>query len=255
MSLIAVGSWRGVGTTTSALVLAAAAASRGERSWLVEADPAGGVLASRAPGLGGVNSLGRVAFESAGETAARSLDFSARPLGRVDVITGPWDSFQAWSAIATPRTPWVDALRRLDGTVIVDVGSLRGGSVPSWPIIERADALVMVTSPEPATLTSTVAWMDAKGQSAPGVAGLSLDTARLLVVDAPTASGERFDASVSTELGSRLVGWWPWEPKVIDHLHRGGSLDHKSIRRFALVRSADSTLGELLGNRPTGVVA
>lgn len=254
MSIIAVGSWRGIGTTTSALLLAAAAASRGEDSWLVEADPAGGVLASRAPDLAGVNSLGRVAFESVGDTAVRALAGSARPLGRVSVITGPWDSFQAWSAVATPRTPWFDALRRLDGTVVVDVGSLRGGSVPSWPIIERADALVMVTTPEPAALTSTVAWMDAKGQSAPGVAGLSLDTARLLVVDSPTASGERFDVSVSTELGSRLVGWWPWEPKVIDHLHRGGSLDHKSIRRFALVRSASATVGELLGNHTAEVV-
>lgn len=255
MSLIAVGSWRGTGTTTSALLLAAAAANGGEQAWLVEADPAGGVLASRAPGLAGVNSLGRVAFEPASETAVRSLDGSARPLGRVSVVTGPWDSFQAWSAVATPRTPWVDALRRLDGTVVVDVGSLRGGSVPSWPIIERADVLVMVTTPEPAALTSTVAWMDAKGQSAPGVAGLSLDTARLLVVDAPTASGERFDVSVSTELGSRLVGWWPWEPKVVDHLHRGGSLDHKSIRRFALVRSAVGTLGELISSRAAAGVA
>ncbi len=255
MTLIAVGSWRGTGATTSALLLAAAAATGGEPVWLVEADPSGGVLTSRAPDLAGVNSLGRVAFESVGETANRALEACARPLGRVNVVAGPWDSFQAWSAIATPRTPWVDALRRLDGTVVVDVGSLRGGSVPSWPIIERADALVMVTMPEPAALTSTVAWMDAKGQSAPGIAGLSLDTARLLVVDAPLASGERFDVSVSSELGSRFVGWWPWEPKVVDHLYRGGSLDHKSIRRFALVRAATATVGALLGDRMPEVVA
>ncbi|MEM1335690.1 MAG: hypothetical protein AAGG08_19770 [Actinomycetota bacterium] len=200
-----------------------------------------------------MNSLGRVAFESAGETPAAALEGAARPLGRVAVVTAPWDSFQAWSAIASPRVPWVDALRRLDGTVVIDVGSLRNGSVPSWTIIERADALVMVTTPEPAALTSTVAWMDAKGQSAPGVAGMSLDTARVLVVDAPTAAGERFDVSVSSELGSRLVGWWPWEPKVINHLHRGGSLDHRSIRRFSLVRAASATATDLVGDRTMGI--
>ena len=255
MTLIAVGSWRGTGTTTSALLLAAAVAAGGDQSWFVEADPAGGVLASRATDLAGCNSLGRVAFDPIGESAVRALEASARRLGRVNVVTGPWDSFQAWSAIASPRTPWVDALRRLDGTVVVDVGSLRGGSVPTWPIIERADVLVMVTTPEPAALTSTVAWIDSKGQSAPGVAGLSLDTARLLVVDAPIASAERFDRSVAGELGTRLVGWWPWEPKVIDHLHRGGSLDHRSIRRFALVRSAVSTMGGLLGSQSAEVLA
>lgn len=253
--MIAVGSWRGIGTTTSALLIAAAAAARGDDAWLVEADAAGGVLASRAPDLAGCNSLGRVAFESSSETARRALEGSARRLGRVSVLTAPWDSFQAWSAVASPRTPWVDALRRLDGTVVVDVGSLRGGSVPGWWIVERADVLVMVTSPEPASLTSTVAWMDAKGQSAPGVAGLSLDTARLLVVDSPIMSGERFEPSVGGELGGRLVGWWPWEPKVVDHLHRGGSLDHRSIRRFALVRSALSTVSDLLGVDSAEVVS
>lgn len=245
MTLIAVGSWRGTGATTSALLLASAFAERARASWLVEADAAGGVLASRAPDLAGLNSLGRVAFESTGETAQRSLEASARRLGRVSVVTAPWDSFQAWSSIASPRMPWIDALRRLDGPVVVDVGSLRGGSVPTWSIIERADVFVMVSSPEPASLTSTVAWMDAKGQSAPGVAGLSLDTSRVLVVDAPLASGEQFDPSVGSELGGRLVGWWPWEPKVVDHVHRGGSLDHRSVRRFALVRSAMATADAL----------
>ena len=62
-TLIAVGSWRGVGASTSALLLAAGAAAAGEQAWLIEADPAGGVLASRADGLaGGMAGLVRVAF-------------------------------------------------------------------------------------------------------------------------------------------------------------------------------------------------
>ncbi|MEM1334448.1 MAG: hypothetical protein AAGG08_13430, partial [Actinomycetota bacterium] len=176
---------------------------------------------------------------------------SARRLGGINVITAPWDSFQAWSALVSPRRSWIDALRRLDGHVFVDVGSLRGGDVPSWRIVEQADAIVMVTNPEPAALTATVAWMDAKGQSAPGVAGLSLDTARLLVVDAP-GSVEQFGSVVADELGERFVGWWSWEPKVVDHVLRGGSLDHRAVRRHDLVASALSTVDVLTGSSEVG---
>jgi MinD-like ATPase involved in chromosome partitioning or flagellar assembly len=246
VTIVAVGSWRGVGTSTTALLLAAAGALDGRPAWLVEADPGGGVLTSRAPDLSGVDSLGAVAFGPHHDRPDRLLEYASRPLGQMRVVTAPWDSFKAWSAVASPRRPWLDGLRRLDGLVVVDVGSLRGGDVPAWQIVERADALVMVTSPEPAALTSTVAWMDAKGQSAPGVAGLSLDTSRLVVVDAPILSAERFGPSVAGELGDRLVGWWPWDPKVVDHVHRGGSLDHRSIRRSDLPAAARSTVDRLM---------
>ena len=249
-TLIAVGSWRGIGASTSALLLAAGAAATGEHAWLIEADPAGAVLASRADELaGGLAGLERVAFHSSGEPLRRELEGAARRLGDVSVVTGAWDSFQAWATVASPRQPWVEGLRRLDGVVVVDVGSLRGGGVPTWPIVEMADVVLMVTSPEPGSLTSTVAWMDAKGQSAPRVQGLSLDTSRLLVVDAPVATGARFTSDVAAELGGRFAGWWPWEPKVIDHLHRGGSLDHRAIRRFTLPRAVTATLSSLVRDR------
>lgn len=246
MTVIAVGSWRGIGASTTSLLLASAVAVRGRDSWLVEADPAGGVLASRAPALAGVDSLGRVAFTPSEERIEVALQASARRLGPVSAVTAPWDSFQAWSAIASPRRPWVDALRRVGDVVVVDVGSLRGGDVPSWPIIERADVLVMVSNPDPAALTSTVAWMDAKGQSAPGVTGLSLDTSRLVVVDTSDHSTERFGPDVADELGGRLAGWWDWDSKVVDHVLRGGSLDHRAVRRHALVAAATSTFDRLI---------
>jgi len=251
VTVIAVGSWRGIGASTTALLLASAAAMRGHDAWLVEADPAGGVLASRAPALSGVDSLGRVAFTRSDERVETVLQGSSRRLGPVNVVTAPWDSFQAWSAIASPRRPWAEALRRLGGLVVVDVGSLRGGAIPSWPIIERADALVMVTNPDAAGLTSTVAWMDAKGQSAPGVAGLSLDTSRLVVVDTPGGSTEQFGPNVADELNGRMVGWWDWEPRVVDHVLRGGSLDHRAIRRHDLVGAAASTLDHLIDGTVT----
>ena len=247
MTVIAVGSWRGVGASTTALLLASAAATFGYESWLIEADPAGGVLACRAPALTGVDSLARVAFMPSDEPMPATLLASARRLGPVRVVTGPWDSFQAWSAVASPRRIWVDALRRVGDVVVVDVGSLRGGQVPSWPIIERADTLVMVTNPDAAALTSTVAWMDAKGQSAPGVAGLSLDTARLVVVDSPAGVTERFGPQIAGELDGRLAGWWDWEPRVVDHVLRGGSLDHRAVRRHDLAITAIATLDGLVG--------
>jgi MinD-like ATPase involved in chromosome partitioning or flagellar assembly len=251
VTVITVGSWRGLGASTTALLLASAAATRGHESWLVEADPAGGVLASRAPALAGVDSLGRVAFMPSDEPVVATLQASARRLGSVSVVTGPWDSFQAWSAIASPRRLWADALRRLGDVVVVDVGSMRGGHVPSWPIIERSDLLVMVTNPDAAALTATAAWMDAKGQAAPGVAGLSLDTARLVVVDTPGGSTERFGPAVADELDGRLAGWWDWEPRVVDHVLRSGSLDHRSVRRHDLTHTAVSTLEVLLAGTVT----
>ena len=62
--IIAVGSWRGTGATTAALLAGACLAVADEAgAWLVEADPAGGVLAGRmhiaAQSVGG---LERVAF-------------------------------------------------------------------------------------------------------------------------------------------------------------------------------------------------
>ena len=44
--IVSVGSWRGTGTTTAALLCAVAAADE-QPVWLIEADPAGGVLAGR----------------------------------------------------------------------------------------------------------------------------------------------------------------------------------------------------------------
>lgn len=246
MTVIAVTSWRGVGTTTTGLLLAAAVAASGSEAWFVEADAAGGVLASRADGLDTSGGLERVAFAASDEPAHRSLANCARRLGQVNVVTGSWDPFQAWSTIASPRRPWVAGLARLDGTVVVDVGSMRGGNVPAWRVLDIADVVLVVATPEPASLTATVSWIDSKGQTSPGLAGLSTQP-RLVVVDAPLTTGERFGPDVAGELGDRLVGWWPWEPKVIDHIHRGGGLDHRSIRRFALPRAAHATVESLLG--------
>jgi len=245
MSVIAVGTWRGTGATTAALALAAAHATSGQRSWMVESDPAGGVLTARCPGWQPRTvGLEEVAFRTDMPDITAVLEAAATPLGQVSVVTNSWDPFQAWSNVASPRVQWADQLRRLGGTVFVDVGSIRNDS-PAWSVIEVADALILCTSSEPASLTATVAWMDNRGKVAANARGLASDTSRLLVIDAPLSAGERFDHTVGSEIGSRFAGWWPWEPRVVDHLHRGGSLDHRSIRKFALPRAAVATVAAL----------
>ena len=45
--IVGIGTWRGSGATTTSLALAGTLAARGVPTWLVEADPAGGVLSAR----------------------------------------------------------------------------------------------------------------------------------------------------------------------------------------------------------------
>jgi MinD-like ATPase involved in chromosome partitioning or flagellar assembly len=240
VTVISIGTWRGLGATTSALMLAAGAASA-EPTWMIEADPAGGVLQARSTLLAGATkTLEHVAFEH-----DCKVDAAAQPLAGTNVVIGPADSFRAWSSIASPRTNWIDQLRRVSGTVIIDIGSLRG-STPVWRIIEQSDVVLMCTTSEPASLVSTLAWMDAKGQSAPGVGGLSASSARLVVVDAPTGSGERFTSSqVQHEIGDRLAGWLPWQPTVVDAILRGATVSHRRLRGQLLTSAARATMAKV----------
>ena len=94
--IIAVGSWRGTGTTTTALLLAACLALRDDsESWLIEADPAGGAIAGRmqlsAHTIGGLERVAypteRVApvdaFESVAHKGDRVEDMAFSP-GQLD---------------------------------------------------------------------------------------------------------------------------------------------------------------------------
>jgi hypothetical protein len=130
---------------------------------------------------------------------------------------------------------------------VIDVGSLRGGPVPAWRLCDLADVVVLCATADPVSLVSTLAWIDAKGQSAPGVGGLPVSRARLLVVDAPAVGVERFRAEqVAGEAGDRLVGWWPWEPHVVDAVLRGATLEHRSLRRRTLTCAALATAAAVL---------
>lgn len=228
--MIVVGGWRGVGTTTTALLLAAALAERMGEGWLVEADPTGGTLAGRIPmpawSIGG---LERLTF--ADPVAPVEVADVACRLGRLGVVAAPADPFRAHSCHWT-HAPWRDVLDGLAGPVVVEIGRLFPGT-PVWPVLERADHVLIVTSPEVSSAVSATEWVRTGGRMSPLDPGLATP-ARLVVVDAP--SGVGFPSSaLAADLGGSLAGWLPWDPPAVDLVHRGCRLDDRRLRRSALV--------------------
>ncbi len=234
--IVAVGSWRGVGATTTALLLAASLAERDGGAWLIEADPAGGVLAGRmrtAPhAIGG---LERVAFASGAHTTLEAFDSAAQVVGALRVVTAPADPFRAF-ACHHPRVPWVHALRELRGSVVVDVGRMRSGT-PIWPLLRSADAVLVISSPEVSAAVATADWIESGGRISPADPGLVGADLRVAIVDAP--GGVRFSHTTLTHaMADRLAGWLPWEADAVDLLHRGAAPTDRRLRNSAVMNEA-----------------
>jgi MinD-like ATPase involved in chromosome partitioning or flagellar assembly len=234
--IVAVSSWRGIGATTAALALAACAARDTDGAWLVEADPAGGTLAGRmrfAPTT--VGGLERVAFPNDRCSLVEALHDIAHHDGRLRIVTAPADPFRA-HACHRPRVAWVEALTELSGTVVIDIGRMRAGS-PAWPVVQRADVLLAVTSPEVSAAVAAGEWLSAEGRVAPTEPGFDGTTARLVVVDSP--GGLAFARSgLLADLADGCAGWLPWDPAAVDLLHRGATADDRRLARSPLVTAA-----------------
>ena len=244
--IAAVTSWRGVGTSTTALLLAHAVAEQGP-AWFIEADPAGGVLSGRvhlAPhALGG---LERVAFPVDASSADVLLQDAAHSVGGLRIVAAPTDPFRA-HACHLPRLPWQPALRSLDGDVVVDAGRLRAGGVAT-SLLLLADVVVVVTSPEVCAAVGTAEWIAAGGRVSPDDDGLG--DARLTVVAVDQPTGIAFGRSaLEAEFGARWGGWLPWEPPTVDLVHRGASLDDRRLRRSALVPAVRHLAGSIFSER------
>lgn len=234
--IVAVGAWRGMGASVTALALAAAAAvDEPEGAWLVEADPAGGVLAGRVHlGQFAVGGLEQVAFPSERVAAIATLHEVSQRVGDVSVVAAPADPFRAF-ACHQLRVPWASSLRELPGTVVVDVGRLRVGS-PAWPLLHIADELLLVCSPEVTAVVASHDWVRNGGRVGPGEAGIEPERCRLVVVDAP--SGVSFPSTgLLADLGTTCAGWLPWEPSAVDLLHRGASLNDRRLRKSPFANS------------------
>lgn len=236
--IIAVGSWRGVGATTTALLAAAGLASADDAgAWLIEADPAGGALAGRirCPGhtIGG---LERVAFPTERGAPAEAFAAVAHSVAGVRVVTAPVDPFRAFSC-HQPRMPWATALRDLPGSVVVDVGRLGAGS-PVHAVLSQVDALVVVASPEISAAVSAAEWLQAGGRVSPADVGLPEGKARLVFVESP--GGIAFPrATLSAELGVQCAGWLPWDTAMVDLVHRGAAATDRRYRRSPLAAAVN----------------
>ena len=233
--IVTVGTWRGGGATTTALLLAGAMS--GETStWLIEADPAGGVLGGRvhfeSHEIGG---LEQIAFNAEADTPSALFERVALRLGEVRVVGSPADPFRSY-ACHSPRTPWQAMLRDLDGDVVVDVGRIRAGT-PAWSLVSAGDVLVLVLTPEVSAAVASSEWVMAGGRVAHDTNPLDDTVVRLAVVDMP--GGIAFPReTLRAELGEHWGAWLPWEPETVDLVHRGATLGDRRLRRSALVDAA-----------------
>ena len=236
--IVAVGSWRGVGATTTALLVATCLAAADEQgAWLVEADPAGGSIAGRMQlqphTIGG---LEQVAFPTERGSVVEAMHAVAHSDGNLRVVSAPADPFRAY-ACHQPRMPWASALHDLPGAVVVDVGRLRA-STPVWPLLHQADIILLVSSPEVSSAVAGAEWVHAGGRVSPTDPGLTNGNARLVFVDAP--GGMAFPgATLQAELREQCAGFLPWEPATVDLVHRGAAATARRLRRSALMAAVN----------------
>ena len=242
--IIGVGSWRGLGATTTALAIAASMAADGEHPWLIEADPAGGVLAARLTiDHAHAGSLERLAFPITRSTTIDRFEQAAAHVAGIRVITAPGDGFRAWGC-HLPRLAWPAMLRELDAPVVVDVGRLHGGG-PTAALLSQLDQLLLVANPDTVSLAATMQWADSLGTSSPSDAAMSLDLTRVVVVDAPIVAERVGRTEAQTELGDRYAGWLPWVPDTVQLLHRGAGFSDRRVRRQALAQATDHLVIQL----------
>ena len=235
MSLICLASQKGApGATLTALALAASwPTGGGRRVALVEADPAGGVLAIRY-GLGvepGLVSLAAVVRAGRHRGVDGVWDHAQElPGGRGAVVCpdGPEQVHSALRAAGTPVARWLAGLGGVD--VIVDVGRLGPGS-PARPFVAAADVVLMVARPD-------VEQLQPAARNLQVLAGERRPVAWVLVGARPHGPVE-----VEDVYGFDVAG-------VIAHDRRGadaveGSGTRKRIERSALMRSATSLAADL----------
>lgn len=234
--------WRGSGATTAALAMAMTTAMRLDHPvWLVEADPAGGVLAARLGIDTQVSGLEHLAFPvgTASRTDATSDWFAgaAAISGHLRLIPAPGDAFRAWSC-HTPRTDWVRALCDLDGDVVIDLGRMRSGS-PIGALLDRLDLLLLVSADDVASVAAAVEWAEARGQVAPQADALAHDITRIVVADTPGSPEPISWSSAHDELGDRIIGRLPWSPETAAAVNRGAPISPRHLRRDRLFTAVE----------------
>jgi len=224
--MIAVASVRSGGATTLALCLAACT----EDAVVVEADPAGGVLALRY-GLG--REPGLITLASTHGPAPDLAAHCQLLPGGLATVVAPESPERAAQVLAS-------AGRRLSATlvaegprtVVVDVGRLWASS-PAAVLAAAAEVALVVARPRAEELVAAAEVVRFLGERA-GI---------VLAGDGPYRPSE-----VADELGCWVFGPLAWDPRAAAALAEGGS--PAALARSGLVRSARALARTVIGDPP-----
>jgi hypothetical protein len=234
MTLFALASCHGSpGATTTVVGLAAAWTSATGRDVLVvEADPDGGVLASRFDGLRADRTLADVVVDVRRAFDRNAVLASARTLwDTVPVIVAPPSAEQSHAALSAGGDRFAAGLAAADLDVLVDVGRLTARS-PALHLARRAVATIFVTQPTfeaAAVLAARVPELTPHG----------CEPQVLLIGDRPYEPQE-FERAVGAPVGAVL----PFDQRAAALLS-GGTGSERMLRRSLLWRAMGDVASRL----------
>lgn len=235
MPVIALGSLRSCGVTTTALALATAW-PKDRSAMLVECDPAGGTLIAT---LGLAPEPGIVSLAAAARRPLppHALLDHAQPLtGNSSVVVAPPSADHTRGALSHLGDQ-LSALGELEHDVLVDCGRLDPGS-PALAVFAQAAIPLLVIRPAlPDLHTVATSFERAAGPFA------SVRTIGLVLIGASSYSDREIKEALSTEIMASL----PHDPQSATRIGHAAA-SHSTLARTPLVRST-CTLANALVDR------
>lgn len=235
MTVVAVGSaGASPGVSALAVGLGQARARRGGRIVLVEADPAGGRLASRF-GLPPEPSLLSFVADARRGPSAEVLFASTKLVGRLPVVTCPADPRLARHALVEGGGTLADCLRthRVDG--VLDLGRIDDES-PALALAARADVVLLLTRPRTDEVQALVFRRDLLRE-------VGCEPQLVTVGDQPHSPAE-----VAEVVGIPLLATWPDDP--VASALCGGRFTSKHLARSRLWRTTLALADRLFDATP-----
>lgn len=234
MTVVALGSVKASPGVTTAAVALAAVWPQGSPVMLVEADPDGGVMASR-HGLQETPGMSTLAAEARHRMADGLLSAHLQRLpGGLPLLVGPADPGEATRTLSAVADRLAAVLAETDGDVLVDVGRLRSPG-PAVALVAAADIVLVVARPRLDELRPLARRLPRVHRESGGHVGL------LLVGERPYPSGE-----VARVLDAPVVGVLPEDTAAAEALNgmQGGA---RRLRRSLLLRTAREVADRLAG--------
>lgn len=236
MSVVAVGSVRSCGVSTLAAGLAMLW-PRADSRLLVEADPAGGVVAAAAglapePGLVSLAAAARRQSDPGMvfEHCQALVDGTA-------VLCGPPGAARARSALAMAAGLF-RRLGELDADVLLDCGRLDPAS-PAADLFDRADVRILAARPRLADLHALGAFLEGQDRA---------PRRELLVL---VGSGPYPPDEIAEAIGTPVAGLVPWDRGAAEAIP-GTPVGSRRLTRTPLVRALRSLAAELAGRVEPG---